>query len=366
MATVIFYNFILLSSTFFVWLSDKGRTSIERWLMLCIAFLLVFIPSAIRYDIGTDYLSYLSIYESGSYINYQLKEPAFYFINWFLDSIGAHFQWLFAVFAFIFTAVAFKAYPRKNAWLLHFLFFSMLWFFSFNGIRQAIALSWCMLALFYYFDKRYGYFVILTLMGSFFHQSAIFVTFSGLLALIPLRSALQLNIAPIIFLSLLTLSFLFTNTIFFNIEMLLKLVGLSNYAAYFSNKSHFVTRDFGSGLGILAKLLFSIYIILNSKRLLLINRQYWIVIITIFAYALASILAMDIVIFERMVVTFSLGPLIGGYLLTLLPKNKLMHTLMLCSFVMLLLLSFIKESFSIETTYSNPKRNPYQSIFTVK
>src|SRR5690554_5084354 len=104
MTTVFFYNLILLGSTLFVWLSEKMRYKLDRLLVLGVAFLLVFLPSAIRYDIGTDYLNYLEIYKSGSYINYKFTEPAFYFINCFLDSIGVHFQWLFAVLAFIFTA----------------------------------------------------------------------------------------------------------------------------------------------------------------------------------------------------------------------------------------------------------------------
>ncbi len=110
-----------------MWASEKGRTRFDRWFLLGIAFLLVFVPAAIRYDIGTDYVNYLAIYEGTSATKtlepYKFKEPLFYFVNWFYQSIDAHFQWVFATFAFIFTAVAFKAYPKKNAWLLHFLFF---------------------------------------------------------------------------------------------------------------------------------------------------------------------------------------------------------------------------------------------------
>src|SRR5690554_3242357 len=192
MATVIFYNFILLSSTFFVWLSERMHYKLDRWFLLGIAFLLVFVPAAIRYDIGTDYVNYLAIYEGTSATKtlepYKFKEPFFYFVNWFLRSIGAHFQWMFATFAFIFTAVAFKAYPKKNAWLLHFLFFSMLWFFSFNGMRQAVALAWCLLAMFNFFERKYFAFFVLSFIGATFHQSALLITFAGVAALIPLGS----------------------------------------------------------------------------------------------------------------------------------------------------------------------------------
>lgn len=133
---------------------------------------------------------------------YKYKEPSFYFINWFYQSIGAHAQWMFATFAFIFTAIAFKAYPKKNAWLLHFLFFSMLWYFSFNGMRQAVALSWCLLALFAYFDKRYLWFCVLILIGASFHQSALFIAIAGLVALIPLSNFVKGRIAPYAFIAI--------------------------------------------------------------------------------------------------------------------------------------------------------------------
>ncbi|NLV98162.1 MAG: hypothetical protein GX043_12675 [Desulfovibrionales bacterium] len=43
-------------------------------------------PSAIRYDIGTNYLAYINIFEDPTRLEgYKLKEPAFYSI---LDELG--------------------------------------------------------------------------------------------------------------------------------------------------------------------------------------------------------------------------------------------------------------------------------------
>lgn len=367
MATVFFYNFILLSSTFFVWLSDKGHSKVDRWVLLGIAFLLVFIPSAIRYDIGTDYFSYLEIYENASLLeSYKFKEPGFYFVNSVLSNIGAHFQWMFTVFAFIFTAVAFRAYPKNNAWLLHFLFFSMLWFFSFNGIRQAVALAWCLLAVFNFFERRYFTFFVLTFIASNFHQSALFITLTGGAALLPLGSTFKSRIAPIVFIGFIIFTFFSMNIVLLYMEQLLNIIGMTKYSSYFSNSKHFLERDFGSGLGILAKLIFCIYVIINTKHLITINKRYWLVAILTFVYALSSIIAMNIVIFERMLITFTLGPVIGAYLLFLIAENILPNRLALSFFLLLLLLSFVKDSFGIKTTYGDPKKNPYQTIFIAK
>ena len=364
MSTILFYNFILFSSTFFVWLSEKGRTRFDRVCFLSIAFLLVFIPSAIRFDVGTDYLSYLNIFENPVRLEtYKYKEPAFYYINWLLNSIDAHFQWMFAILAFIFTIVTFATYPCKKAWLLHFLFFSTLWFFSFNGMRQAVALAWCFLATFYFFHRKHSYFFVLTMIGAAFHQSAIFILLTGILALIPLSSQLKIRILPTIFIICIILTYFYMEVVLKYIEQILVLLGLSKYANYFNSK-YFAIRDFGSGLGILAKILFSIYIIWNTKPLLKLNQNFWLLILLTFIYAIGSVLANSVIIFERMSATFSIAPIIGAFSLSRIPNNKQIHQLVLVIFLLFLTLSFIKLSFGIPTSYADPKRMPYKTIFT--
>lgn len=364
METIIFYNFILLSSTLFVRLSEKGRTNFDRRFLLGIAFLLVFIPAAIRYDVGTDYLSYVSIFESPSILeNYKIKEPGFYFITWFLKTNGFHFQWMFVIFAFIFTFIAFKAYPRKNAWLLHFLFFSMLWFSSFNIMRQTTALAWCFLAIFYFFERKYIWFIVLILIASTFHKSAIFILIVGGIACIPLRFFLKGYLLPIIFIIGIIITYLFFNSILNFTEQFLNILGFSRYANYFNNPVHFIKKDFGTGLGILVKILFSIYIISNTKKLIEINKNYWFISVLSFFYSVSLVLASRIVILDRMADAFSITPIIGAYLLLQIPTSRQLNKLILILFLMFLLLSFFKLSLSIPTSYADPKRMPYQTIF---
>lgn len=370
MLTVFFYSFVLLGSTILVYFSGKGRTKLDRTVLLSIAFLLVFVPAAIRYDIGTDYLNYLAIYEGTSTTRtlevYKYREPLFYFVNWILQNIEAHFQWLFVTFSFVFTFVVFKTYSNKHAWLLHFLFFSMLWLYSFNGMRQAVALSWSLLALFYFFDKRYILFFLLTVIGASFHQSALFIAMAGLAALIPLNTYFKIRIAPLVFIGIIVLTFISMSIVLVYIEQILLLIGFTRYAGYFSSDTHFIIRDFGSGFGVLTKVLFSVYIILNSKAFVSINKNYWLVIILTFAYAVSLVLASKIIIFARMVDTFAIAPIISAYLLVELQRNKQIHRLVLMVFLLFLLLSFIKSSQGNITTYSNPKMNPYQTVFELK
>lgn len=361
MATVLFYLLILLSSTFFVYISQKGKGKLERIVFLTIAFLIVFIPSAIRYDIGVDYLSYLRIYENFEYSTE--REPGFHIINWVFYQFNAPSQYIIAFFAFIFTLAGFSAYPKKNAWILHLAFISLLWMFSFNGIRQAIAQSICMLALFRYFDKKYTLFFILTLLASAFHLSAIFITLLGAVSLIPLREFTKTRIVPVILVGFLAFTFVSANILLIYIEQILTVLGFSKYAGYFGGR-HFIARDFGSGLGIIAKVLFCIYIILNTKSFIKDKSQYWLLILLIFAYATSTILAGDIVIFSRMAMTFIIAPIVATYVLYNLSNKDWRHRIVLNCFVLFLLLLFIKDGMGIETSYADPKRNPYQTIFS--
>ncbi len=367
MVTVIFYCSILLISVLFVWLSEKGRTWVERCFFLGIAFSLVFIPSAIRYDIGTDYLSYVLIFEEQSILEeYKYKEPGFYFVNWLLGSLDLGAQWAIATFALVFTATTFKSYPKRNAWLLHFLFFSILWYISFNVVRQAVALSFCLLALSYYFNKRYFLFLFLTVLGGLFHQTGFFITAVGLAAMVPLQNRLKTHVIPFLFIGLIVFATLYMGLVIDYVGQILKVLGMERYASYFYNSNHFISRDFGSGIGILVKVLFSIYVLLNTRQIIQLNERYWVLIILIFFYALGLVLASYIVIFERMVVTFIPASILSGYVLFELPRNRWLHRSVLAVFMLFLMLSFVKDGMGIETAYGNPKLNPYQTVFSTK
>lgn len=365
MTTVIFYNIIILSSTFFVWLSGEVKTHPQKLFLLSAAFLIVFLPSAVRYDIGADYLNYLAIYKDSDLLSeYRYIEPGFYYVNFVLKVLGAHPQWSFAAFSFIFTAVAFKCYPKRDFWLFHFLFFSSLWFFSLNGIRQAISISFCLLAIVYFLNGRRVYFLVFSLIGISFHQSAIFITISGVLATIPIRNYIKIRIIPIFFVGFSIFTFLTMSVVLYYIEQVLTIVGLTKYAAYFTSAKHFATRDFGSGLGVLAKILFSMYIIINTRQILLLTKEAWIIILLNFIYAISVILAAQIIIFSRIAETFVVAPIVGGWFLWQLPNHAKLHKFVLIFFLAFQLLTITKSGFGVVNDYGDPKLNPYQSIIS--
>lgn len=360
MTTILLYLSILIFSTFFVYISEKGKGNLERIVFLSIAFLIIFIPAAIRDGIGTDFYNYVNIYYNLD--SNENLEPTYYFINWFLNRLGAHHQWIFIVSALIFTLAAFISYPKKNAWLFHFSVMTMLWFFSLNGIRQAISVAICLIAISNFFEKKYWAFFLLTFLAATFHTSAIFILAIGALALIPLRKNLQTKILPYIFIGFIFFSYISLNLIVYNIEFLLNLTGFTQYSYYF-NSRFFQSNEAVTGLGVIAKLAVSVYVILNTKQILAMNRQYWLFILLTVAYAVATVLASEVIIFVRMQNTFVLAQILTVYILYKLPENKQMNRLVLTFFMIFLLLTYVKSSIGSKTVISDPMTNPYKSIF---
>lgn len=361
MITILFYLFILFSSTFFIWFSDKTRNKIEKFILYFISFFIIFIPSAIRYDIGTDYLNYVDIYNNIQ--NYTWIEPGFYFLNIALNELGLSSNGAIAVFSFIFTLISFSCYPKKNAWLVHLCLICILWFFSFNGIRQSIAIAISILAVSKFIQKKYYSFFLLILIGSTFHLSIYIILITCLISLIPINDKIKNYPLPILFILIILISGLYLEFIFKNIEEILIILSLNKYAGYFSSETHFIPQESGTGLGATIKIAFSIYVILNTKKILQYNNNLWIISILNLFYAVSIVLASNIIIFGRMTDIFSIAPILSVYTLSILPKNKNIHYFILLFFVLFLILSFTKDGLSIKTDYADPKRNPYQTIF---
>lgn len=366
MATVIFYNFILLSSTFFVWLSEKCRGGLERYFFLGIAFLLVLVPAAIRYDVGTDYVNYLTMFHNSWELeDYKYKESLFYFINIFYQSIGAHFQWVFATFAFIFTAVAFKTYPRKQAWVMHLALIALLYFQSFNIVRQAVAIVLCLLALKEITNGHTAKFIFIILVSSLFHQSSLLFLLIGLVSKIPLNNKVKMYSVPVIFL-VFTIALVFIlPMVLYVIEWILLKLGLIRFANYFGNDTHFIPREFGTGLGFLINLSFLFFVIFNTKKLLRKNPRYWTMIVLMMAYTTSLLLSSQIVIFGRAAMIFLPALIFSVYVAYVELGEYRIKRAYIGFFLLFLVLSFFKESFGTPNHYYDPNIVPYKNIFEV-
>lgn len=363
MATVIFYNFILLSSTFFVWASEKGKGNLERYFFLGLAFLLVFLPSAIRYGVGADYFNYVNIYQNLE--QYEWMESGFYYVNYLLSSIGAHFQWSFAAFAFLFSYAAFKAYPRKQAWLIHLVFFAVFYLLSFFYVRTAVAVGFSLWGLHVFLKGKTFQFLLLIGIASLFHKSTLLVGFVGLLSLVPLKAYFKSYVFPIIAVVFLCVALFKSSVLFAFAEWFLNVAGLTKYANYFNSSKWMDTRNLGSGLGVLSKILFCLYVIFNTINIVKLNERYWSVVVFIFIYALATILNAQIVIFGRLVYMFIFAIPYAAYILYNLPNNKAINRVVVILFILISIAGLTKDGFDLGGNWGESLLlNPYQTIFS--
>lgn len=365
MSTFIFYIFILIFSTFFVYISDKGKGKLEKNVFLFIAFLTTFLPAALRYDVGTDYINYLYIYNNLDYYGFtdgrRYIEPAYYLMNKMLASIDASAQMVFVISAFLFSCVSFRAYPKKGAWLIHLLMMLILWFYSLNIVRQSIAVAFCFAGVFKYIEKDYKRFAILTFIGSMFHVSVLIIPFIGLAALIPIRQSLKTRVFPAILIGLITISYISINLLLNYIEQFLNIINFTKFLNYFGGK-YFIEAETGTGIGTLIKIIVSSYFITQTKTLLRINQQYWMIILLNTAYAISTILSQEIIIFGRLQIALSIAPIFTVYILFNISSNRKIHRIFALVIILVGILGFVNKS--LPSNNEVAKLNPYRTVFS--
>src|SRR5690625_1132800 len=122
LGTFILYGSILIISILLVFIYETEKNRALFLLFYIAAFLTVFIPAAIRYNIGTDYWSYIEIF-------YHIKngkpthvEFGYRYLNSFIASFSDNPELLVAFVSFITYFLFFISYPIKGSWVSHYLF----------------------------------------------------------------------------------------------------------------------------------------------------------------------------------------------------------------------------------------------------
>ncbi|MBQ3470523.1 EpsG family protein [Candidatus Saccharibacteria bacterium] len=165
--SLVFYVFSFLISAILYNFYCKHN----RKIFLFVAALIPILIGGLRFNVGTDYSSYYNYYMHGSFV-----DPGFYLIS----SIARMFdncQVMFFIYnaltlLFVFLGIGnMKKECRPIAYLCFlFLFFTT----SFNAMRQMLAVSIVFFSYKYAMNKKILSFVILTLIASLFHITAIF------------------------------------------------------------------------------------------------------------------------------------------------------------------------------------------------
>lgn len=140
-----------------------------------VGFLILFLLSALRYGIGTDYFNYSVKMANAVQNGISGTEPLFKFIIQISLQLRST-QWIFILSSLLVVGCTVLAVFRQSEyyWLSMYLFITTTFFgFSMNGVRQAISTSIFLYAIQYIGQKRGYKYIILILLATMFHSSAI-------------------------------------------------------------------------------------------------------------------------------------------------------------------------------------------------
>lgn len=362
--TLIFYNLIIISSTFLIWISERSRKNANKLILLSISFLIIFLPSAFRYEIGGDYFSYKIIFDDiKSGVPSSMTEgiePGYYYLNYLFSVLGLSFEWLVATIAFIITFFFYKSYPEKHKYLFHFILWTNFYFFSFSLLRSMLSASILLFAIMSYIkDKKYFNYFLLTILASTLHKSAILFLILPVISNLKIIKSIFNSRYILVFVIL--FSMLFSEKIIYFIfkNPLVNFLGYSQYAETTYNSP----TELNSGLGVLSMVLILSYTTFISRDEFR-KRNIFLLIITI--CSISIILASQIEIFGRLKMLFLISYPIVILLLMTHCKN-LITVFFILFFISISIFNFNRLILSGSTDYRitchNTRITPYVSIF---
>lgn len=119
-----------------------------------IAYLVLVVISGFRFEVGTDYVNYVRYFK---YVDEIPTEPLYYHLSKLVHCVGGKYQLLCLICSSLIGFVMFFAMRRmtKQTFIcLTFYLFSFMYFESMNTIRQAIAMSFLMLAVSFIYNLQ--------------------------------------------------------------------------------------------------------------------------------------------------------------------------------------------------------------------
>lgn len=146
--------------------------NVKRNLFIIFGLLCCSIFAGIRYKVGTDYGTYCLIYNRPEY--FRNIEKGFIAIVKIAKLLG-NYKWMFFLSALITSFFAWMSIIRKdiNHFVAFVIYFLCVYAISFNAVRQGIAVSIMMLAFVQLENNKYKYFILLTILASLFHSTAV-------------------------------------------------------------------------------------------------------------------------------------------------------------------------------------------------
>jgi hypothetical protein len=287
-----YYTFMLCIIYFGLQISERMKTNkYIRNIITAAVTIPLLIDSHFRENRGTDTLEYRYYFEN--FIGYLTPtdslgsivalELGYTYIAHYLANNGVTFEW-FSVFVsililFFLTGIS-DAYNIKRRDFFLYYFLSSFWFFTYNGIRQAIAISviYFLLASYEKIDKKV--LIYLMLIAVLFHSSSILIVL--LILILSYTKHLYSRVSKLSVFTLIVFLIVLAN---FGVEFLVDSLGYSRYLERF-----YEANNIGFGIGWSIQVVINIitlYIIYLKKEdvdIIIIFSLIWIILYALFAY----------------------------------------------------------------------------------
>lgn len=170
----------------------EGITRRQGLNLLCLGaiFVILFLLSAFRLEVGNDYGTYVDTIHEIYVGGYVVTEPLFNGIVRLLCELsgGENYLLVFAVFAFATIALFLDVlYKQCDHFFSGFFLFMTLgiYFRTFNTVRYYFVLALTLYSFRYVLRREYGKFILLIGLGALFHKSVLVVIPLYLLAVLP-------------------------------------------------------------------------------------------------------------------------------------------------------------------------------------
>lgn len=351
--TFIVYNSIFIFAAFGAFLVERIHIQWQSNLCRIFVFLVLWIPAAVRFGIGTDFVSYLDLFyeaKSEEYI-----EIGFTFIYSLLRGVSFDGQSFFVLTTFL-TYAPICFFLKKKYYFYFISFYVLILYFStYNTVRQGLSASIIIWAISLYLNSKTLKSILVSLFATLFHSSAFLM--------LPLYfiSRLKLNTKV---LGLVLVSGIFFIYKFNFIELLFNsdLFLESAYGTY--GDSDFASdTEIGSGIGLIINLIVPMLILLRRKHVIALNTRYTFLINLTVVFIFGIVLVANIYVFNRFLDVFRFVPifLIGPLIVSFSPKYRKLLIVFLFAFNIMLFEKTILTQ-KIEN-YSGLGISPYTTIF---
>lgn len=306
-----------------------------------IAFIILTIFVAIRYNWGNDYSGYLESFKYvGSFSSFDPNilgtEPGWNFLYYISQPIGFFgFTIILTIFEyFVIYRLIKKFVPVEWYWFSIFIFtFNTSYLLVTSSMmRQFLAMCIFIIAIEYIIKKRWIISILLILLASTFHTSA--------LILLPFSFFGYLNISltksrPYIWFGVyLLLYFIAVELLGDYFNLLLRLEQFEKYEVYLNDDK----GGFGTGLGLIYNMILYFVLLLHQKyQSTNMKIIYILFAISVFFYLFADIAPLT----GRLGYYFSIFSIVCYPLLFYVMKNKLLKNLLLVGIIVVTLKGFI-------------------------